>query len=166
MAEGLSVALFTSGKREAVDNRAKQNGTRILIMEAAGRDLHNFNMSFRDNPDYRVGGATAAQISHIDDRLYPPALAGALYPAIPIHAEQELDRLIRTRHVERVVCSYSDVSHEALMHQASRAMAAGADFSLAGPQSRMLPALRPVVSVCATRTGAGKSPVARRVVRF
>jgi len=148
-----------------VDNRAKQDEIRVLIMGAAGRDFHNFNVLFRGNPDYRVVGFTAAQIPNIDDRVYPPALAGALYPSgIPIHAEQDLDCLIRTQHVERVVFSYSDISHEALMHQASRVMAAGADFWLAGPQSTMLPAKKPVVSICATRTGAGKSPVARRVV--
>ena len=148
-----------------MDNRAKPHEIRVLIMGAAGRDFHNFNVLFRGNPDYRVVGFTAAQIPNIDDRVYPPALAGALYPSgIPIHAEQDLDRLIRTQHVERVVFSYSDVSHEALMHQASRVMAAGADFWLAGPQSTMLPAKKPVVSICATRTGAGKSPVARRVV--
>ena len=148
-----------------MDNRAKPHEIRVLIMGAAGRDFHNFNVLFRGNPDYRVVGFTAAQIPNIDDRVYPPALAGALYPSgIPIHAEQDLDRLIRTQHVERVVFSYSDISHEALMQHASRVMAAGADFWLAGPQSTMLMAKKPVVSICATRTGAGKSPVARRVV--
>ncbi|MBP9633750.1 MAG: GTPase, partial [Nitrospira sp.] len=146
-----------------MDNRAKPHEIRVVIMGAAGRDFHNFNVLFRGNPDYRVVGFTAAQIPNIDDRVYPPALAGALYPSgIPIHGEQDLDCLIRTQHVERVVFSYSDISHEALMQHASRVMAAGADFWLAGPQSTMLPAKKPVVSICATRTGAGKSPVARR----
>lgn len=148
-----------------MDNRAKKDGTRVLIMGAAGRDFHNFNVMFRGNPDCQVLGFTAAQIPNIQDRLYPPALAGALYPnGIPIHAEQELDRLIRTQYVEWAVFSYSDVSHEEVMHRASRVMAAGADFWLLGPRSTMIPAQKPVVSVCATRTGAGKSPVARRVV--
>ncbi len=148
-----------------MDNRAKPHEIRVLIMGAAGRDFHNFNMMFRGNAEYRVVGFTAAQIPNIADRFYPPALAGDLYPSgIPIHPQQELDRLIRTQHVERVVFSYSDVSHDELMQQASRVMAAGADFWLLGPQSTMLPAKKPVVSICATRTGAGKSPVARRVV--
>lgn len=148
-----------------MDNRAKHEGTRVLIMGAAGRDFHNFNVRFRDNPDYRVVAFTAAQIPNISDRLYPASLAGSLYPnGIPIYPEQELDRLIRAQHIELVVFAYSDIAHESLMRQASRVLAAGADFSLLGPRSTMLPAQKPVVSVCATRTGAGKSPVARRIV--
>ncbi len=148
-----------------MDNRAKHEGTRVLIMGAAGRDFHNFNVRFRDNPDYRVMAFTAAQIPNIADRLYPASLAGSLYPnGIPIYPEQELDRLIRAQHIELVVFAYSDIAHESLMRQASRVLAAGADFSLLGPRSTMLPAQKPVVSVCATRTGAGKSPVARRIV--
>jgi len=148
-----------------VDNRAKHEGTRVLIMGAAGRDFHNFNVRFRDNPDYRVVAFTAAQIPNISDRLYPASLAGRLYPnGIPIYPEQELDRLVRAQHIELVVFAYSDIAHESLMRQASIVLAAGADFSLLGPRSTMLPAQKPVVSVCATRTGAGKSPVARRIV--
>ncbi len=148
-----------------MDNRAKHEGTRVLIMGAAGRDFHNFNVRFRDNPDYRVVAFTAAQIPNIADRLYPASLAGRLYPnGIPIYPEQELDRLVRAQHIELVVFAYSDIAHESLMRQASRVLAAGADFSLLGPRSTMLPAQKPVVSVCATRTGAGKSPVARRIV--
>lgn len=148
-----------------MDNRAKHEGTRVLIMGAAGRDFHNFNVRFRDNPDYRVVAFTAAQIPNISDRLYPASLAGRLYPnGIPIYPEQELDRLVRAQHIELVVFAYSDIAHESLMRQASRVLAAGADFSLLGPRSTMLPAQKPVVSVCATRTGAGKSPVARRIV--
>ncbi|MDR4477977.1 MAG: cyclic 2,3-diphosphoglycerate synthase [Nitrospira sp.] len=148
-----------------MDNRAKHEGTRVLIMGAAGRDFHNFNVRFRDNPDYRVVAFTAAQIPNISGRLYPASLAGSLYPnGIPIYPEQELDRLIRAQHIELVVFAYSDIAHESLMRQASRVLAAGADFSLLGPRSTMLPAQKPVVSVCATRTGAGKSPVARRIV--
>ena len=134
-------------------------------MGAAGRDFHNFAVRFRDNSDYRVMAFTAAQIPNIADRLYPASLAGSLYPhGIPIYPEEELGRLIRAHHIELVVFAYSDCSHEALMQQASRVLAAGADFSLLGPRSTMLPAKKPVVSICATRTGAGKSPVARRVV--
>ncbi|HAP39726.1 MAG TPA: GTPase [Nitrospira sp.] len=134
-------------------------------MGAAGRDFHNFNVRFRDNPDYRVVAFTAAQIPNISDRLYPASLAGRLYPnGIPIYPEQELDRLVRAQHIELVVFAYSDIAHESLMRQASIVLAAGADFSLLGPRSTMLPAQKPVVSVCATRTGAGKSPVARRIV--
>lgn len=148
-----------------MDNRAKHEGTRVLIMGAAGRDFHNFNVRFRDNPDYRVVAFTAAQIPNISDRLYPASLAGRLYPnGIPIYPEQELDRLVRAQHIELVVFAYSDIAHESLMRQASIVLAAGADFSLLGPRSTMLPAQKPVVSVCATRTGAGKSPVARRIV--
>ena len=148
-----------------MDNRAKDEGTRVLIMGAAGRDFHNFAVKFRDNPDYRVMAFTAAQIPNISGRVYPPSLAGPLYPnGIPICAEQELDRLIRSQHIELVVFAYSDISHEDLMQQASRVLATGADFSLLGPRSTMLSAKKPVVSICATRTGAGKSPVARRVV--
>lgn len=148
-----------------MDNRAKHEGTRVLIMGAAGRDFHNFNVRFRDNPDYRVVAFTAAQIPNISDRLYPASLAGSLYPnGIPIYPEQELDRLVRAQHIELVVFAYSDIAHESLMRQASVVLAAGADFSLLGPRSTMLPAQKPVVSVCATRTGAGKSPVARRIV--
>lgn len=148
-----------------MDNRAKHEGTRVLIMGAAGRDFHNFNVRFRDNPDYRVVAFTAAQIPNISGRLYPASLAGSLYPnGIPIYPEQELDRLVRAQHIELVVFAYSDIAHESLMRQASRVLAAGADFSLLGPRSTMLPAQKPVVSVCATRTGAGKSPVARRIV--
>ena len=148
-----------------MDNRAKHEGTRVLIMGAAGRDFHNFNVRFRDNPDYRVVAFTAAQIPNISGRLYPASLAGSLYPnGIPIYPEQELDRLVRAQHIELVVFAYSDIAHESLMRQASIVLAAGADFSLLGPRSTMLPAQKPVVSVCATRTGAGKSPVARRIV--
>ena len=128
-----------------MDNRAKDEGTRVLIMGAAGRDFHNFAVKFRDNPDYRVMAFTAAQIPNISGRVYPPSLAGPLYPnGIPICAEQELDRLIRSQHIELVVFAYSDISHEDLMQQASRVLATGADFSLLGPRSTMLSAKKPV----------------------
>lgn len=140
------------------------NVTNLLIMGAAGRDFHTFNVLFRGNPEYRVMGFTAAQIPNIENRIYPCSLAGALYPnGIPIYPEHELERLIHAHHIDRVVFAYSDVAHETVMRLASRAIAAGADFWLPGVRSTMLPAKKPVVSICATRTGAGKSPVARRI---
>ena len=138
--------------------------TTVLIMGAAGRDFHNFNVVFRDRPEYRVVAFTAAQIPNIAGRRYPPELAGSLYPqGIPIHPEEELESLIATYKVDQVIFAYSDVSHEAVMHQASRVLAAGADFSLLGGRRTMVAAKKPVVSVCAVRTGAGKSPATRRI---
>jgi len=138
--------------------------TRVVIVGAAGRDFHNFNVLFRDNPRYRVVAFTAAQIPGIEDRVYPKKLAGRRYPrGIPIRPETELVDLIGRYRVDQVVFSYSDVSHEEVMHKASVALAAGADFVLLGPRSTMLKARKPVVAVCAVRTGAGKSPVSRRV---
>jgi len=138
--------------------------TTVLIMGAAGRDFHNFNVVFRDRPEYRVVAFTAAQIPNIAGRRYPPELAGSLYPeGIPIHPEEELESLIAAYRVDQVIFAYSDVSHEAVMHQASRVLAAGADFSLLGGRRTMVAAKKPVVSVCAVRTGAGKSPATRRI---
>jgi predicted GTPase len=138
--------------------------TTVLIMGAAGRDFHNFNVVFRDHPEYRVVAFTAAQIPNIAGRRYPPELAGSLYPlGIPIHPEEELESLIATYKVAQVIFSYSDISHEDVMHQASRVLAAGADFSLLGGRRTMISAKKPVVSVCAVRTGAGKSPATRRI---
>jgi len=137
---------------------------RVIIMGAAGRDFHNFNVYFRDNPDYAVVAFTAAQIPNIANRVYPPKLAGSLYPqGIPIYPEGELPRLIREYKVNQVVFAYSDVSYEHVMHRASLAIAAGADFRLMGADSTMLQAKRPVVSICAVRTGSGKSQTSRRV---
>jgi predicted GTPase len=137
---------------------------RILIMGAAGRDFHDFNVVYRDDPDTEVVAFTATQIPGIADRRYPPELAGPRYPeGIPIVPEAELEAVIRDRGVDAVVFAYSDVSHEHVMHVASRALAAGADFSLLGPARTMLASTRPVVAVCAVRTGAGKSPTTRRV---
>lgn len=137
---------------------------RLLIMGAAGRDFHNFNVCFRDNPGYRVVAFTATQIPFIADRRYPPELAGHLYPrGIPVHPEERLEELIRKYRVQRVVFSYSDVSHLELMHLASRVLASGADFMLLGPDATMLKSRRPVISVCAVRTGCGKSPVTRYI---
>ncbi len=137
---------------------------RVAILGAAGRDFHNFNVVFRSDPSYRVVAFTATQIPNIDHRRYPPELAGHLYPdGIPIVPEDELESVIRQRHVDVVVFSYSDVSHATVMHLASRAVAAGADFWLLGAERTQLEAQVPVVSVCAVRTGCGKSPVSRRV---
>ncbi len=137
---------------------------KTIIMGAAGRDFHNFNVFFRNNPDYEVVAFTATQIPDIEGRLYPPELAGPLYPqGIPIYAEEELPELIRKFGVQQVVFAYSDVSHEYVMHKASLVMAAGADFRLMGPKSTQLKSNKPVVSVCAVRTGSGKSQTSRRV---
>jgi predicted GTPase len=137
---------------------------RVIIMGAAGRDFHNFNVVYGDDPDAEVVAFTATQIPGIAERRYPPELAGSRYPAgIPIHPERELERLIVDERVDEVVFSYSDVSHEAVMHAASRVLAAGADFTLLGPNRTMLPSRLPVIAVCAVRTGAGKSQTTRRV---
>ncbi len=139
----------------------------MVIMGAAGRDFHNFNVVFRSDPRYRVVAFTAAQIPNIEGRTYPPELAGERYPnGIPIVAEKDLESVIASQTVGQVVFAYSDVSHEHVMHQAARTLGAGADFRLLGPRSTMLPSSRPVISICATRTGAGKSPVARKVVSW
>ena len=136
----------------------------VLIMGAAGRDFHNFNIYFRGNPRYRVIGFTAAQIPDIDDRRYPPELAGTGYPdGIPIYPENRLAELIRRHKVDLVAFSYSDIPHEEVMHKASLAMAEGADFILIGATYTMLRAEIPVVAVCAVRTGCGKSQTTRRV---
>ncbi|MFQ5967831.1 MAG: cyclic 2,3-diphosphoglycerate synthase [Acidimicrobiia bacterium] len=136
---------------------------RVLILGAAGRDFHEFNMAYRDDPSYEVIGFTATQIPNISERRYPPELAGDLYPAgIPIFPESELESIIRDRRVDEVVFAYSDVSHIYVMHLAARARAAGASFVLPGDVSRLTSRL-PVVAVTAVRTGAGKSPLARRI---
>ncbi len=140
--------------------------TRVLIMGAAGRDFHNFNTVFRADTRARVVAFTAAQIPNIEDRRYPAELAGPQYPdGIPIHPESELARLVEELEVDEVVFAYSDLSHEAVMHKASLVLACGADFRLIGPKASMLRAKVPVVSVCAVRTGAGKSQTTRRVAR-
>ncbi|HHY75370.1 MAG TPA: GTPase [Firmicutes bacterium] len=133
-------------------------------MGAAGRDFHNFNMVYRDNPDYEVVAFTATQIPDIEGRVYPPSLAGKLYPqGIPIHSEDELLDLIQRHKVDEVVFSYSDISHVSVMHKASMVIAAGADFKLLGYESTSLKSKKPVISVCAVRTGVGKSQTTRRV---
>ncbi len=137
---------------------------RVLLMGAAGRDFHNFNVFFRNNPRYQVVAFTATQIPDIEGRVYPAVLAGELYPqGIPIHAEAELDQLIRELAVDQVIFAYSDVSHESVMHKASQVLAAGADYRLMGPKHTMLTSSKPVVAICAVRTGSGKSQTTRRV---
>lgn len=140
---------------------------RILIMGAAGRDFHNFNVAYRHDPSVEVVAFTATQIPFIDDRTYPAALAGTRYPAgIPIHDESEMPSLVRSLAVDEVVFAYSDVSHEHVMHAASIALACGADFTLLGPERTMLDARVPVVAVCAVRTGSGKSQTTRAIADF
>lgn len=137
---------------------------RLVIMGAAGRDFHNFLVCFRDDPSVEVVAFTAAQIPGIANRLYPPELAGPLYPAgIPILPEESLDMLLKEEAVHQVVFAYSDLSHMEVMHKASRVLAAGADFLLLGPNSTMLQAKVPTMSVCAVRTGCGKSGVIERI---
>ena len=139
---------------------------KVLIMGAAGRDFHNFNVAYRDDAGVDVVAFTATQIPGIDDRRYPGELAGPRYPnGIPIHPEQELTRLLSKLDVDEVVFSYSDVSHETVMHAASTVLAAGASFTLLGPDATMVEAEAPVVAVCAVRTGSGKSQTTRAVVR-
>ncbi|MEO0239432.1 MAG: cyclic 2,3-diphosphoglycerate synthase [candidate division WOR-3 bacterium] len=140
---------------------------KVIIMGAAGRDFHNFNVFFRDNEEYEVVAFTATQIPDIEGRKYPPELAGKLYPnGIPIYSEDELEDLIKKFKVDFVVFAYSDVSHEYVMNRASRAMAAGASFMLLGPSHTMLTSTKPVISVCAVRTGSGKSQTTRRVAEI
>jgi predicted GTPase len=137
---------------------------RVLIMGAAGRDFHNFNVAFRDNPAYDVVAFTATQIPNIEGRTYPAALAGKQYPkGIPIRPEAELVDLIRRENIDQVIFAYSDVSHEYVMHKASQVLAAGADFRLMGTKTTQIASSKPVVSVCATRTGSGKSQTTRRL---
>jgi predicted GTPase len=136
----------------------------VIIMGAAGRDFHNFNTYFKDNPDYRVVAFTAAQIPNIEGRRYPPSLAGEAYPeGIPIYPEARLADLIVEHDVSQVIFAYSDVTHEYVMHKASLAVATGADFRLMGLRNTQLRSEKPVVSVCAVRTGCGKSQTSRRV---
>jgi predicted GTPase len=137
---------------------------KVVIMGAAGRDFHDFNVVYRDDPDSEVVAFTATQIPGIDDRRYPPELSGELYPdGIPIVPEDELEHVVYDNDVDIVVFSYSDVPHETVMHAASRAMSAGADFGLIGPRGIMLESTKPVIAVCAVRTGCGKSQTTRAV---
>jgi len=140
--------------------------TRVIIVGAGGRDFHNFNVYFRDNPEYEVVAFTAAQIPGVERRRYPPELAGRLYPdGIPIYPEKELGRLIREYHVDEVVLSYSDLPYGEVGRILSTALANGASFKILSPRETMLSSFRPVIAVTAVRTGAGKSTVSRAVVK-
>jgi predicted GTPase len=137
---------------------------RLLIMGAAGRDFHNFNVAYRDDPQVEVAAFTATQIPFINDRTYPASLAGEHYPqGIPIHDESMLTQLISEHEIDDVIFSYSDISHADVMHKASQVLAAGANFVLLGARATMLTSTVPVVSVCAVRTGAGKSQTTRAI---
>jgi predicted GTPase len=141
--------------------------TKVLIAGAAGRDFHNFNVVYRGREDYEVVAFTATQIPDIAGRVYPPLLAGGLYPnGIPIRPEAELGDLIRDYDIDEVVFAYSDVTHEHVMHVASKALAAGAGFRLLSPHDTALTASKPVVAICAVRTGSGKSQTTRRVAQL
>src|SRR6058998_1421303 len=141
--------------------------TRVLIAGAAGRDFHNFNLVYRDRPEYEVVAFTATQIPNIDGRSYPAELAGSLYPdGIPILPETALEELVREHEIDSVVFAYSDVTHEHVMHIGSRALAAGASYHLISPQHTMLESNKPVVAICAVRTGSGKSQTTRRVAEL
>src|SRR5215218_1976787 len=138
--------------------------TKVLIIGAAGRDFHNFNVAYRDRAAYEVVAFTATQIPNIDGRVYPPELAGELYPeGIAIRPEADLGEIVREHEIDEVVFSYSDVTHEQVMHVASRALAAGASFKLLSPHETALASEKPVVAICAVRTGSGKSQTTRRI---
>jgi predicted GTPase len=165
-------AVVTGVPREARVARGKEaqepaRVRRIVIMGAGGRDFHDFNVVFRDDPAHEVVAFTAAQIPGIADRTYPSSLAGARYPAgIPIVGEDLLGEVIGRERIDEVIFAYSDLPHAEVMHRASSVLAAGADFRLLGPRSTMLPSPKPVIAVCATRTGAGKSPTSRRIAQL
>jgi predicted GTPase len=144
---------------------SKRIARKVVIMGAGGRDFHNFNVVFRDDPAYDVVAFTATQIPFIARRVYPPSLAGRLYPkGIPIRPESELADIIRSSRAELVVFAYSDISHDNLMHKASAVLASGADFIMLGPDSTFLRSRKPVISVTAVRTGCGKSPATRKIL--
>ena len=141
--------------------RKKKN---VVIMGAAGRDFHNFNTVYRDNPDYNVVAFTATQIPDIEGRRYPPSLAGELYPTgIPIMHEEELPELIVNENIDEVVFAYSDIKHEDVMHKGSIAVSLGADFILLGNDATMIKSRKPLISICAVRTGSGKSQTTRKI---
>lgn len=137
---------------------------KVIIMGAAGRDFHNFNVYFRDNNHYKVEAFTATQIPDIEGRKYPSELAGRLYPdGIPIYAEEELTNLIKSKGINKVFFAYSDINHVDLMHKGSTVMAAGASFAILGPDETMIKSTKPLISVCAVRTGCGKSQTSRKI---
>ena len=140
---------------------------KVIIMGAAGRDFHNFNVYFRNNPAYEVVCFTATQIPSIENRLYPPELSGELYPeGIPIYPESMLERLIKENGIDEVILSYSDISYDYVMRKSALVNSAGADFVLLGPKNTMLKSKKPVIAVCAVRTGCGKSQFSRAVFRI
>ncbi|MGD9201007.1 MAG: GTPase, partial [Chitinispirillia bacterium] len=140
---------------------------KAVIMGAAGRDFHNFNVYFRNNRSYDVKAFTATQIPNIDGRMYPPELSGKLYPkGISIKSETELDKIIRNEQIDEVFFAYSDVPNKYVMHKASRVIACGANFTLLGANSTMVKSKKPLISVCAVRTGCGKSQTSRKVVKI
>jgi predicted GTPase len=150
-------------KREDI-KPSKGESIRVIILGAGGRDFHNFNTFFRRHPLYRVVAFTATQIPFIANRTYPPELAGAYYPeGIPIYPEEDLPRLLSDTHAQQIVFSYSDVSHEELMEKASLVLSKGKDFVLLGPEETMIRSKVPVISVCAVRTGCGKSVITRKI---
>src|SRR5256714_9160203 len=141
--------------------------TRVLIVGAAGRAFHTSNVAYRGRPEYDVVAFTATQIPNIDGRVYPAEMAGSLYPqGIPILPESALEQLIREHEIDEVVFAYSDVTHEHVMHIGSRALAAGASYRLISPRVTMLHSSKPVVAICAVRTGSGKSQTTRRVAEL
>jgi predicted GTPase len=155
-------------KKRGFGNKSKKGrskeSVRVIILGAGGRDFHNFNAYFRERPSYRVMAFTATQIPLIADRIYPPQLAGSHYPqGIPIYPEEKLPRLLSEHLVDQVIFSYSDVSHEALMDKASLVLSKGQDFVFLGPKETMIESRVPVISVCAVRTGCGKSVITRKV---
>ncbi|HET7857287.1 MAG TPA: hypothetical protein VFL41_12600, partial [Gaiellaceae bacterium] len=140
---------------------------RVVIVGAAGRDFHNFNLVYRGREEYEVVGFTATQIPNIEGRRYPQELAGHLYPAgIPIYPEEQLEELVGEHDVDEVVFSYSDVTHEHVMHVGSRVLAAGATYTLLSPEGTMLTSSKPCVAVCAVRTGSGKSQTTRHIAKL
>jgi len=157
---------MTAKARKKRENIKQSTGEsiRVIILGAGGRDFHNFNTFFRRRPLYRVVAFTAAQIPFIANRTYPPELAGAYYPAgIPIYPEEDLPRLLSESHARQIVFSYSDVSHEEVMEKASLVLSKGKDFVLLGPEETMIRSRLPVISVCAVRTGCGKSVITRKI---
>jgi len=151
-------------EKKLKSGRSKRGPVQVIILGAGGRDFHNFNTQFRENPSYRVVAFTATQIPFIADRVYPPELAGSGYPkGIPIYTEEELPRLLSEYPVDQVIFSYSDVSHEELMDKASLILSKGQDFVLLGPKETMIETRVPVISVCAVRTGCGKSVITRKL---
>lgn len=151
-------------EKKLKSGRSKKGSVHVVILGAGGRDFHNFNTYFRENPSYRVVAFTATQIPFIANRIYPPELSGPLYPeGVPIYPEEELPRLLSEYPVDQVIFSYSDVSHEELMDKASLILSKGQDFVLLGPKETMIESRVPVISVCAVRTGCGKSVITRKI---